>query len=307
MVFDKTGTLTKGTFSVTQVVCAEGVQRRDLMLLAASAEKLSTHPIARSVVSAYEAEFGNEMLELEHTEEIAGHGISALTDKKRLLVGNLALMHENGIACSEDGKNLTSIAVYVSLDGKYMGKLLLADSEKIGAENAISSLHNKGIIKTVMLTGDRKEVAQAVSEKLGIDEYRAELLPADKVSAVESLINNRKNTDGKLAFVGDGINDAPVLARADVGIAMGALGSDAAIEAADVVLMNDDLQKIGDAILLSRRTRRIVIQNIIFALGVKALVLILGALGIVGLNAAVFADVGVAVIAILNSMRNLKQ
>lgn len=306
VVFDKTGTLTTGKFSVTQAICADGVHRRELMLLAASVEKFSTHPIARSVVMAYEAEFGNETLELEDTEEIAGHGISAFADKKRLLVGNLALMLENGIACSEVDDNTSSIAIYVSLDGKYMGKLLLADSEKIGATDAISSLHGKGIKKTVMLTGDRKEVAKAVADKLGIDEYRAELLPADKVSAMEAMINNRKDNEGKLAFVGDGINDAPVLARADVGIAMGALGSDAAIEAADVVLMNDDLQKIGDAILLARRTRRIVIQNIIFALGVKALVLILGALGIVGLNAAVFADVGVAIIAILNSMRNLK-
>lgn len=316
LVFDKTGTLTEGSFSVTETVCADGVDRRELLGLAASAEKYSTHPIARSVVAFYEAEYGIISENADDVKEIPGRGVSASKEGKILLVGNMSLLTENGISVTEDNDaDNIGVAVYVAADGKYLGKILLSDKEKSNAKKALDDLKNAGIKKTVMLTGDREITAGQVAARLGIDEYRAELLPDNKVSALEALMGDphaegsRKDSKkhGKLIFVGDGINDAPVLARADIGIAMGALGSDAAIEAADVVLMNDDLGKISEAILLSQRTRRIVIQNIIFALGIKGLVLLLGALGIVGLNAAVFADVGVAVIAILNSMRNLRK
>lgn len=306
VVFDKTGTLTEGSFSVNSVKCAEGASREEILTLAASAEKFSTHPIARSIVSAYEAEFGALTQEAAEIREIAGRGIAAVIDKKSLLVGNLALLSDNGISvpeCRLDGK--IGVSVYVALEGRYIGHITVSDKEKVGAKEALLALRKAGVKRTVMLTGDREVVAERVAAELNIDQYRASLLPEDKVNALEEFLSDGKSC--KVAFVGDGINDAPVLARADVGIAMGALGSDAAIEAADIVLMNDDLHKISDAILLSRRTRRIVIENIVFALGVKITVLILGALGIVGLNAAVFADVGVAVIAILNSMRNLKQ
>ena len=305
VVFDKTGTLTEGSFSVTETICADGVDHHTLWSLAASCEKYSTHPISRAIVAFYEAKFCATAGDSEKIEEIAGRGISAVIGGKQVLAGNLSLMIENGIALSESDSNGTAIAVYVASDGRYLGKILLKDKEKNGAAGAISALRKAGVKNTVMLTGDREDIAENVSNSLGIDSYRAELLPADKVSEVEKLLIVPKR--GSLVFVGDGINDAPVLARADIGIAMGALGSDAAIEAADVVLMNDDLAKIGDAVRLARRTRRIVIENIAFALVIKASVLLLGALGIVGLNAAVFADVGVAVIAILNSMRNLKK
>lgn len=307
VVFDKTGTLTEGSFSVTDIRCADGVEREKILSLAASAEKHSTHPIARSIVSACETEFGTATYSIESVEEIAGRGISALTDKKRLLVGNRTLMIDNGIDLpTENNTDRLGVTVYVAFDGKHLGKISVSDKEKSGTQEALRNLRRAGVKNTVMFTGDRSSVAEFVAKKIGIDSYRAELLPIDKVTAVEELMNDR-TPGGKLIFVGDGINDAPVLARADVGIAMGALGSDAAIEAADVVLMNDDLFKISEAILLSRRTRRIVIENIVFALGIKVAVLLLGSLGIVGLNAAVFADVGVAVIAILNAMRNLKK
>ena len=306
VVFDKTGTLTEGSFSVNSVTCAEGVSKEKLMSLAASAERFSSHPIAKSIVGAYEAEFCATARGAEEIREIAGRGIEAIIDRKRLVAGNLAFMIDNGISVPEsEVENEVGVSVHVALDGRYMGLITVADKKKSGAAEALRALRAAGVKKTVMLTGDRHGVAQKVADELNIDQYRAELLPEDKVNAVEEFLNGEKR--GKVAFVGDGINDAPVLARADVGIAMGALGSDAAIEAADIVLMNDDLQKISDAILLSRRTRRIVMENIVFALGVKITVLILGALGIVGLNAAVFADVGVAVIAILNSMRNLRK
>ena len=306
VVFDKTGTLTEGSFSVNSVTRAEGVSEEELMSLAASAEIFSTHPIAKSIVSAYKAEFCATTREVGEVKEVAGRGIEAIIDQKHLIVGNLALMSDHGISVPDsDPTNEIGVSVFVALDGKYMGCITLSDKEKVGAAEALRSLRSAGVKKTVMLTGDRENVAKKVATELKIDQYRAELLPGDKVNALEEFLNDKER--GKVAFVGDGINDAPVLARADVGIAMGALGSDAAIEAADIVLMNDDLNKISDAILLSRRTRRIVIENIVFALGVKITVLILGALGIVGLNAAVFADVGVAVIAILNSMRNLKK
>ena len=306
VVFDKTGTLTEGRFSVVDVQCTEGVDRRTLIALAAGAEKHSTHPIARSVVSAYEAEYCDVMPLVENIEEIAGCGIAAVTDKNLLLVGNSRLMTLRGVTLP-DLDSADSVSVLVALGGKYLGRLILEDKERSVAMEALLSLRQAGVKRTVMLTGDRRSVAESVAKRLNIDAFRAELLPEDKVAAVEELISEKKSDKSRLVFVGDGINDAPVLARADIGIAMGALGSDAAIETADVVLMNDDLGKISEAIKLSRRTRSIVIQNIVFALGVKALVLILGACGLAGLNAAVFADVGVAVIAILNSMRNLSK
>ena len=309
VVFDKTGTLTEGVFEVTETDCAEEVDRAELLSLAAAAEKYSTHPIALSVRRACEAEKRPTEPSVEDIKEISGCGVSAVFEGKSLLVGNARLMEENQIELLHKTEGFGT-AVYIALDGRYLGRITIADRQKTGAEDAISALRAAGIKRTVMLTGDRESEAMRISSAIGIDEYRAELLPQDKVSVIEELLNSEEDKtaqNGKVVFVGDGINDAPVLARADIGIAMGALGSDAAIEAADVVLMNDDLQKISDAILLSRRTRRIVIQNIIFALGVKAAVLILGACGIVGLNAAVFADVGVAVIAILNSMRNLRK
>ena len=304
VVFDKTGTLTEGVFEVTEICPAEGVTGEELLSFAAAAERHSTHPISLSIIRAYEAQkCGVERIATE-TEEVTGRGIKSILDKKILLVGNLKLMQENGVEVTESDESIFGTCVYVSLGGAYLGKIIIADRVKSGAFEAIDAIRRAGVKRMVMLTGDREAVAKETAESLKIDKYRAELLPTGKVSAVESLM---QNGGGKLVFVGDGINDAPVLARADIGIAMGALGSDAAIEAADIVLMNDDIRKISDAILLSRRTRRIVVQNIVFALGVKIAVLILGALGVVGLNAAVFADVGVAVIAILNSMRNLKK
>ena len=307
VVFDKTGTLTEGSFSVNSVTCAEGISREVLMSLAASVEKFSTHPIAKSIISTYEAEFCATTCEVSEVKEVAGRGIEAIIDKKRLAVGNLALMSDHRISVPDSHTSCeVGVSVFVAFGSKYMGCITVSDKEKDGAAEALHALRSAGVRRTVMLTGDRESVAQKVATELNIEQYRAELLPADKVNAIEEFLSD-DNHRGKVAFVGDGINDAPVLARADIGIAMGALGSDAAIEAADIVLMNDDLNKISDAILLSRRTRRIVIENIVFALGIKITVLILGALGIVGLNAAVFADVGVAVIAILNSMRNLKK
>jgi Cd2+/Zn2+-exporting ATPase len=291
---------------VRETICEVGVAREQLLSLAATAEKHSTHPIARSIVAAYESEFGSATANSDNIEEILGRGIIAVIDSKKLIVGNYSLMKENGIVELKESQPCTDVEIHVALGGQYLGKILVSDKEKSNVKVALASLRHAGIKKTVMLTGDRSLIAKKVSEDLGIDEYRAELLPADKVTALENLIAAQKGS-GKLIFVGDGINDAPVLARADVGIAMGALGSDAAIESADVVLMNDDIGKISEAILLSRRTRRIVIENIAFALSVKISVLILGACGLVGLNSAVFADVGVAVIAILNSMRNLKK
>lgn len=304
VVFDKTGTLTEGIFEVTEIYPADGITSEELLSLAAAAEKHSTHPISQSIRCAREAEKCAWEPIVTDIEEVAGRGVRAITDKKSLLVGNIKMMQENGIDLPTNEETALGTCVYIALDGIYLGKIIIADRPKSGAKEAIEKLSKAGVKRTIMLTGDRKSEASSVAECLGIDEYRAELLPGDKVFAVEELLNS---ASGKVAFVGDGINDAPVLARADIGIAMGALGSDAAIEAADIVLMNDDIHKISDAILLSRRTRRIVIQNIVFALGVKAATLIMGALGIVGLNAAVFADVGVAVIAILNSMRNMKK
>ena len=310
VVFDKTGTLTEGVFEVSDISPALDTDAKHLLFLAATAEKHSTHPIAQSLLRAYETEENAPTGDLTSVEEIPGLGIKALLEQKILLAGNEKMLRDHNVPFPEEKNEQIGAFVLIAYDGKYMGRITVSDRIQSGAKDALDGIRKAGVKRTVMLTGDRTAQARATADALGITEYLAELLPADKVRALEEIMAENAQTASKgsrgVAFVGDGINDAPVLARADVGIAMGALGSDAAIEAADVVLMADDLKKIEEAILLSRRTRRIVIQNIIFALGVKFLVLILGACGIVGLNAAVFADVGVAVIAILNAMRNLR-
>ena len=300
VVFDKTGTLTEGVFRVTDVKAADGETEDFILSLIYGAEKYSTHPIAVAIRSYCDKKSVEGSRSVENINERSGFGIHATLDEKILLVGNARMMQEGGISVPD----ITGgAAIFAALDGKFLGCVLISDTPKANARESLKRLYEVGIKRTVMLTGDRTSEAEGVASFLSLDAYHAELLPSDKVSALESEISA---SAGLVAYVGDGINDAPVLARADVGIAMGALGSDAAIEAADIVLMDDKIDKISDAILLSRRTRRIVVENIIFALAVKALALILGALGVVGLGVAIFADVGVAVIAILNSMRNLK-
>ena len=301
VVFDKTGTLTEGVFKVTEVVCRDGEDENALLSLACAAEKYSTHPISEAIRKYCVAIKIEPHRDLDSIEELSGLGVRASVFGKVLLVGNERLMRENGITVPlvDHGS-----VVFVALGGRLSGYITVADTPKENARGSIEKLRSVGIKRTVMLSGDKNSEAQRVASYLSLDAFYAELLPSDKVSSLESIIGE---SDGLVAYVGDGINDAPVLARADIGIAMGALGSDAAIEAADIVLMDDKLDKICDTILLSRRTRRIVVQNIVFALGVKALALILGALGLVGLGVAIFADVGVAVLAILNSMRNLRK
>jgi len=301
IVFDKTGTLTNGVFEVTEVFNKKGV-KENVLQIAASVEAFSTHPIAESICKAFDKEKDIERLDVTDVEEISGHGIRAKLAGAEVIVGNIKMMKEYGISCKGHKGNGT--AVYVAKDNTYLGAIIISDTIKEGAIKAIKKLKKAGVSKTVMLTGDRKEAALAVAESLKLDEVYYELLPGDKVSKVEGYIDNA-DRNAKVAFVGDGINDAPVLARADIGIAMGSLGSDAAIEAADVVIMDDDLRKISRVIKISKKTMSIVKQNIVFALGVKGLILLLGALGMASMWAAVFADVGVAVIAILNSMRTL--
>ncbi len=300
VVFDKTGTLTDGTFSVVAVHpdASEKVDPDLLLSLAAHAEAYSDHPIAVSIKNAYTGTI--DPSRLGEVREEGGHGVRAELDEHVVLVGNDKLMAGDGVDYHDC--ELTGTVLHVSLDGNYIGHIVIADVVKEDAAQAMAALHAAGVKKTVMLTGDRIEVAQAVADKLGIDEFRAQLLPQDKVSEVEKLLGETSEK-GKLAFVGDGINDAPVLTRADVGIAMGAMGSDAAIEAADIVLMDDKPSKIASAIHIARKTMGIVWQNIIFALGVKFAVLILAAVGIATMWLAVFADVGVAILAILNAMR----
>ena len=296
VVFDKTGTLTEGVFEVT-AVHPEVIDQKELLHLAAHVERHSTHPIAMALRNAYPNEADN--CSVEGIEETAGHGIIATVNGQQVAVGNSKLMEKLGAAwhpCHHSGT-----IIHVAIDGTYAGHIVISDRIKADAEEAISALKAAGIQKTVMLTGDQESVAAAVAETLKVDEYHAQLLPADKVSEVEKLLK-----EGTLAFVGDGINDAPVLTRADVGIAMGALGSDAAIEAADVVLMDDKPSKIALAIRIARRTLRIAKENIGFAIGIKVLVLVLAALGIATMWMAVFADVGVTVLAVLNAMRALK-
>ena len=298
VVFDKTGTLTDGTFNVVAIHPEQGIDKDKLLSLAAHAEAFSDHPIAVSVRSAYTGEIDQKRIEA--VQEESGHGMVATIDEHVVLVGNDKLMRGHGTLYHDC--ELAGTILHVSIDGEYAGHIVIADVVKADAQVAISSLHDAGVKKTVMLTGEREEVAQAVAGKLGIDEFAAQLLPEDKVNEVERLLH-AKREGANLAFVGDGINDAPVLTRADVGIAMGAMGSDAAIEAADVVLMDDKPSNISRAIRLARRTMRIVWQNIVFALGVKLIVLVLAAVGIANMWLAVFADVGVAILAILNAMR----
>ena len=301
VVFDKTGTLTKGVFEVTGIYPSNGFDKNSLIRLAAFAESASSHPISVSLKKTYAKEINLD--EVSDIEEIAGHGVSALVDGKRVFAGNIKLMKKENIAV--DNEHDEGTVVYVSCDGRYAGCIVISDVVKENSKKAISSLKKSGIKKTVMLTGDSAKTASRVAENLGLDEYHAELLPADKVDRVEKLLSE-KSPKKKLAFVGDGINDAPVLSRADIGIAMGALGSDAAIEAADIVLMDDDPSKIALARKISVHTLKIVKENIWFALLVKAVCLVLGALGIAGMWFAIFADVGVMVIAVLNAIRALK-
>ena len=301
VVFDKTGTLTKGTFKVVDVNAKE-ISRDDLIELTALAESQSTHPISRSIQEHYGKEIDhNRVCEVQ---EISGKGVSATVDGRAVAAGNAALMQSMGL--KPDMVNHAGTIVHVAVDGKYAGYIVISDEIKDDAKQAIADLHKMGVRKTVMLTGDRTATGESVAKEIGIDEAHCELMPADKVSHVERLIGERRK-NGTLAFVGDGINDAPVLARADLGIAMGALGSDAAIEAADIVLMNDKPSSIAMAIAISRKTHRIVNENIAFALIVKAIVLVLSALGKTTMWAAVFADVGVSVLAILNAMRALRE
>ena len=299
VVFDKTGTMTKGNFEVTEIAPV-GVENNELLRLAAYAESYSSHPISKSIKSAYGEEIDNA--KISDVNEISGNGILAVVDGKKVAAGNSKLMDKFGVeytACSKVGT-----VVYVAVDGKYCGYILISDALKPTSVSAVKAMKDCGVRKTVMLTGDSKKVADAVAKELGADEVYSELLPADKVSQVERLLADKGEKE-KLAFVGDGINDAPVLSRADIGIAMGALGSDAAIEAADIVLMDDDPMKISKAIKISSKCLRIVNENIYFALGVKALCLILGAVGIANMWVAIFADVGVMVLAVLNAIRAL--
>ncbi len=302
VVFDKTGTLTKGVFNVTAIHpdhCSEA----ELIELAAYAESYSNHPIACSVKDAYGKDI--DQSRISDVKEISGHGVEAVIDGRRISAGNDKLMNEAGVQWHPCHR--TGTTVHIAIDGAYAGHLVISDEVKPDSKEGISALKKLGIIKTVMLTGDAKEVGEAAAKELGLDEVHTQLLPADKVEKVESLLKEKEQRSKKtaLAFVGDGINDAPVLSRADVGIAMGAIGSDAAIEAADIVLMDDKPSKIASAIKIAKRTMVIVHQNIIFALAVKLAVLILGAFGVANMWEAVFADVGVSVIAIVNAMRAL--
>ncbi len=301
VVFDKTGTLTNGTFDVVAVHPADGVREDELLELAAHAESFSDHPIAASVRRAYGAQV--DQARVGDAAEESGHGVCARVDGREVLVGNAKLMAAHGVdapACDVVGTIL-----HVATDGRYLGHMVIADTVKDDAAQTIGDLHAAGVRRCVMLTGDREEVAAAVAAQLGLDEYHAQLLPADKVERVEALLADEEGHH-KLAFVGDGINDAPVLTRADVGIAMGAMGSDAAIEAADVVLMDDKPSNIARAMRLARKTMGIVWQNIVFALAVKLVILVLAALGVANMWLAVFGDVGVAIIAILNAMRAMR-
>ena len=301
VVFDKTGTLTKGSFTVT-AVHPEELDEEELLHMAAHVERYSTHPIAQSLRDAYAHE--KDDCSVENIEEVAGHGIKATINGKTVCVGNSKMMESIGA----DWKPCHHVGtiIHVAIDGRYEGHIVISDVPKEGSKEAIASLKKNGIRQTVMLTGDSKEVADHVGSELGLDIIKSQLLPQDKVSEVERLLDDRDSEKEILAFVGDGINDAPVLSRADIGIAMGGLGSDAAIEAADVVLMDDDPRKIVTAIRISRKCLRIVKENIWFAIGVKVLVLILGALGFANMWAAIFADVGVTVIAVINAIRCMK-
>ncbi len=301
VVFDKTGTLTKGVFEVTQILPADGIEEKVLLRDAAYAESASSHPISLSLRKAY-----GEMIDfsrVQDIEELAGHGVKACVDGRVVLVGNEKLLRMEGISC--ESRPEAGTLVHVAVDGKYAGCIVISDVVKPTAQAAVTSLKNSGVKRTVMLTGDAGNAALEPAREIGVDDVKSELLPADKVAEVEKLLQ-QKGEKEMLAFVGDGINDAPVLSRADVGIAMGALGSDAAIEAADIVLMDDDPAKIALAMKISVKTLRIVKENIIFALAVKTVCLLLGAFGFAGMWLAIFADVGVMVLAVLNATRTLR-
>ena len=301
VVFDKTGTLTKGVFEVSGIHHSP-MEDAELLEYAALAECASSHPISRSLQRAYGKEI--ERNRVSEIEETGGEGVRAVVDGHRVAAGNEKLMKRLGITPIDCRS--TGTIIHVAIDGAYAGHIVISDLEKPGVKEALAALRNAGVNRLVMLTGDAEKVASRVAEDLGIDEYHAELLPGDKVSLVEKLLAERSSERDKLAFVGDGINDAPVLSRADIGIAMGAMGSDAAIEAADIVLMDDDPMKIAKGVRISRKCIRIVYENIVFALAVKFGCLIMGALGIANMWAAIFADVGVMVIAVLNAIRALR-
>jgi len=301
VVFDKTGTLTKGVFDVTEINPAPGITKDELLYYGAIAESQSTHPIAVSIINAYGGGINNH--QIKSYKEIPGHGIVVDTDEHEILAGNLALMEQKNIDCQR--VDTTGTVVYIAVDGKYAGNIIVADKIKDDSKKAIEALKALGVRTIAMLTGDTKEVGEKVAKKLGLDAVYTQLLPQHKVEKLE-MLEKQKGSKGKLVFVGDGINDAPVLARADIGIAMGGLGSDAAIEAADIVLMTDEPYKLVKAIEISRKTKRIVWQNIVLALAVKGIVLLMGAVGAATMWEAVFADVGVALIAVLNSMRAAK-
>ncbi|MGB5975422.1 MAG: cadmium-translocating P-type ATPase [Leptolyngbya sp.] len=301
VVFDKTGTLTQGNFRVTNVVTHNGLKKHQLLELAAQVESQSNHPVAQSIRQAYGQTIDTSGV--QDYEEIAGHGIRATVNGHAVLAGNDRLLHREAIphdVCVVDGT-----VAHLAVDGEYSGRIIIADELKDDAVEAIRALHAQGIA-TAMLTGDSQSVADSIAKELGLDQYRAELLPEDKVEALEGFLHQAKQINGKVAFVGDGINDAPVIARADVGIAMGGLGSDAAIETADVVIMTDAPSKVAEAIQIAHKTRRVVWQNIIFAMVAKAVFIVLGTLGIATLWEAVFADVGVALLAILNAGRIIR-
>ena len=300
VVFDKTGTLTQGRFSVT-AVHPQGLTEQELLELAALAEQSSTHPISRSIVTAWGGK--PDQMRVSQVEEVAGHGVRATVDGRQVLAGNSKLMDLEKIPVTSPHEHLGTI-IHIAVDGRYAGHLVIADQPKATSAQALRELKAAGVRQTVMLTGDAQGAAQGAAQELGLDQFYAQLLPADKVERVEDLLRD-KGPKEKLVFVGDGINDAPVLSRADIGVAMGALGSDAAIEAADIVLMDDDLLKLPVAVRIARKTLSIVRQNVVFALGVKLLVLVLSAVGLANMWAAVFADVGVSVLAILNASRML--
>lgn len=305
IVCDKTGTLTKGVFEVTDVVTANSYQKEELLKLAAYAESYSTHPISKSIRNAYNKDIDTNII--SDIEEISGHGVCADIKGRKILVGNKKLMEQYGIDTTPTQSFIdkkTGTLVYVSVDGVYAGCIIISDIIKPTSAKAVKDLKKAGVKKVVMLTGDSKKVADAVGKQIGVDVVKSELLPADKVFEVEKLLDEKEKNE-VLAFVGDGINDAPVLSRADIGIAMGALGSDAAIEAADIVLMDDDPSKIATAMNISAKTLKIVHQNIVFALMVKFICLFLGAIGIANMWIAIFADVGVMVLAVLNATRCL--
>ena len=297
VVFDKTGTLTEGVFTVTEINTND-IQKEKLIEVAAMAESFSNHPIAISIIKEYGKEIDKEVI--EEYEEIAGHGIKAVINNEEVLIGNAKLMNQFNISYNE--VDSIGTVVYCAINGEFKGSIVISDKIKENADEALMNLKAAGVKKTVMLTGDNKKTAEKVGEKVNIDEVHSELLPLGKVKEVEKLLK-ASNKNGRLAFVGDGVNDAPVLARADIGIAMGGIGSDAAIEAADVVLMKDDINALVDAINVSKKTNKILWQNIIFALGVKVIVMVLGTFGIANMWTAVFADVGVTIIAIINSTR----